>query len=98
MLQIYGVLASYITHADSGAIKFVHNGSQEAWDEIDSKMNALVDLIRGEPWQFWIMPAHATLEAAGSDYIGPLCNEALKRGFWISHRVHISIFGNKIGT
>lgn len=93
----FGVLASYIAYADSGAIKFVHNGSQEAWDEIDSKMDTIRDLIRGEPWQIWIMPAHATLESAGSDYIGPLCNEALKRGFWISLRMHVYAFGNVVG-
>lgn len=93
----YGVLESYITYADSGAIKFVHNGSQEAWDEIDSKMDTIRDLIRGEPWQIWIMPAYATLESAGSDYIGPLCNEALKRGFWISLRMHVYAFGNVVG-
>lgn len=92
-----GVLASYITYADSGAIKLVHNGSQEAWDEIDSKIDVIRDLIQGEPWQIWIMPAHATLESAGSDYIGPLCNEALKRGFWVSLRMHVYAFGNVVG-
>lgn len=93
----FGVLASYINYADSGAIKFVHNGSQEAWDEIDSKIDTLRDLIRGAPWQFWIMPAHATLEAAGCDYIGPLCTESLKRGFWLSLRMHVYAFGNVVG-
>ena len=91
------VLESYIHHADSGAIKIVHNGSQEAWDEIDSKMDAIKELIQSRPWQIWIMPAHATLESAGTDYIGPLCNEALKRGFWISLRMHVYAFGNVVG-
>jgi organic radical activating enzyme len=93
----YGVLASYITYADSGAIKFVHNGSQEAWEEIDSKMDTLRDLIRGEPWQLWIMPAHATLDKGNPEYIGKLCDEALKRGFWISLRMHIYAYGNQVG-
>lgn len=92
-----GVLTSYITYADSGAIKFVHNGSQEAWHEIDFYIYALRSLIEGQPWQIWIMPAHATLESAGSDYIGPLCNEALKRGFWVSLRMHVYAFGNVVG-
>ena len=94
----FGVLASYITYADSGAIKFVHNGSQEAWDEIDSKMDTLRDLIRGEPWQIWIMPVGSVLESQSPDFLSRVVTESLKRGFWISHRVHISIFGNKVGT
>ena len=94
----FGVLASYITYADSGAIKFVHNGSQEAWDEIDSKMDTLRDLIRGEPWQIWVMPVGSVIESQSPDFLSRVVTESLKRGFWISHRVHISIFGNKVGT
>lgn len=94
----FGVLASYITYADSGAIKFVHNGSQEAWDEIDSKMDTLRDLILGEPWQIWVMPVGSVIESQSPDFLSRVVTESLKRGFWISHRVHISIFGNKVGT
>lgn len=94
----FGVLASYITYADSGAIKFVHNGSQEAWDEIDSKMDTIRDLIRGEPWQISIMPVGSVIESQSPDFLSRVVTESLKRGFWISHRVHISIFGNKVGT
>lgn len=91
------VISSYISYADSGAIKFVHNGSQEAWDEIDSKLDTLSDLIDRKPWQIWIMPAHATIDKGDSRYIGKMCDEALKRGFWISLRAHIYAYGNQVG-
>lgn len=94
----YGVLASYITYADSGAIKLVHNGSQEAWDEIDSKMDTIRDLIGGDPWQVYIMPVGSVIESQSPDFLSRVVTESLKRGFWISHRVHISIFGNRVGT
>lgn len=94
----FGVIASYITYSDSGAIKFVHNGSQEAWDEIDSMIDILRDLIRGEPWQLFIMPVGSVLESQSPDFLSRVVTESLKRGFWISHRVHISIFGNVVGT
>lgn len=93
-----GALSSYINYADSGAIKFVHNGSQEAWDEIDFYIYALRSLIQGQPWQLWITPVGSVLESQSPDFLSQIVTESLKRGFWISHRVHIPIFGNHAST
>lgn len=93
-----GVLAQYMNYADSGALKFVHNGTQEAWDELDTYVENLRLLIKNDPWQFFIMPVGSVLESQDPKFLAPLVTESLKRGFWVSHRAHISIFGNQIGT
>lgn len=93
----YDVLEQYYDECDSGVIKFVHNGTQRAWDEIDTIMSRLGLLKQEDNWTFWIMPAHGTLEEGSSSYVGPLCDEAMRRGFNISLRTHIYAYGNAIG-
>jgi 7-carboxy-7-deazaguanine synthase len=92
------VIKKYIGFASSGALKFVHNGTQEAWDELDGYIEELSNLIKYNNWDIWIMPVGSTLESQDTTYLSNLVTEALRRGYYISHRVHISVFGNKIGT
>lgn len=94
----YEVLDEYYSEADSGAIKFVCNGSQRTWDEIDEIMTHLGFINRNDPWSFWIMPVGSTLESQDPDYLGTIAVESMKRGFNVCNRTHISVFGNKIGT
>lgn len=94
----YDVIEEYSDSCDSGAIKFVHNGTQKAWDEIDEIMSHLKYLSGERDWSFWIMPVGSTLESQEPNFLGNIATEAIKRGFNISHRAHISVFGNKIGT
>lgn len=94
----FDVIAQYSDNSDTGAIKFVHNGSQQAWDEIDSYMETLNTIVNPNYWQIWIMPVGSIQESQTPAFLSDLCDEALKRGFWISNRVHISAYGNKIGT
>lgn len=94
----YDVIQQYYNQCDSGALKFVHNGTQRAWDELDEVISHLGYMVDDKDWSFWIMPVGSTLESQDTDYLGRIATEALKRGFNISHRVHISVFGNKIGT
>jgi hypothetical protein len=94
----YNVIEQYYNEGDSGAIKFVHNGSQDAWDQIDEVVSKLDYIVDDREWSFWIMPVGSTLESQDTDFLGSIATEAMKRGFNISHRTHISVFGNKIGT
>jgi organic radical activating enzyme len=91
------VISQYIDIADSGCLKFVHNGSKDAWLEMDWIVDELSPLVEGTEWGFWIMPVGSTLETQTPDHIGAIATEALKRGFNVSMRSHIQAYGNLIG-
>ena len=76
-------------------IKFVCNGSKEAWDEIESMVNTIRNLEINFPIS--IMPVGATIEGqrlVDSD----VATEAVARGYHISARVHTYLWGNRIGV
>ena len=78
-----------------GMIKFVCNGSKEAWDEIESMVNTIRNLEINFPIS--IMPVGATIEGqrlVDSD----VATEAVARGYHISARVHTYLWGNRIGV
>jgi len=93
------VIASYFALTDHyGCLKFVVDGTQRCWDELD----AIVEELRNK-WYLnvpiYIMPVGATLEAQGnSDVIPGIVDAAIDRGYHISARVHVYIFGNRLGT
>lgn len=93
----YSAIEQYWEYADSGALKFVHNGTQKAWDEIDNIMKHLDFLDGDKTWSLWIMPVNSTLDKTGPEHVGPIADEALKRGFNISIRAHIQAYGNALG-
>ena len=90
------IIESYIDIADTAAIKFVHNGTQKAWNELS-------DL---EPWlsalpehvTLWVMFAGATKESQEGKAIADFANEAINRGYRVAARVHCAVFGNTMGT
>jgi organic radical activating enzyme len=94
----FDVIAGYIDEADSGCIKFVHNGSPQAWNELEWATRELQSLIQGLAWDIWVMPVGATLEEQNPSFVSSIATEALKRGYAISMRAHIQAFGNCIGT
>ena len=85
-----------------GQLKFVANGTQECWDEIDSVIQQMSDV--GVNWPVWIMPVGATVEGQkaqikGHHYEdGEIADMALQRGWNVSARVHTYLWGNKIGV
>lgn len=88
------IIASYQQVA-KGQLKFVVNGTKESWDELEE----VIDLLRfnGVGWPIWIMPAGATVE--GQKLCdGAVAEEAFKRGYNVSARVHTYLWGNKIGV
>ena len=57
------------------------------------------DIFRevGIDWPVWIMPTGAREEEQVST-AGRVAEEAFKRGYNVSARVHVYLFGNAIGT
>lgn len=84
-----------------GQLKFVVNGKKESWDELDEVVSKFRKA--GVTYPVWIMPVSATLEGQTGElenYVsaGTIAEEAFKRGFNVSARVHVYLWGNVIGT
>lgn len=95
------VVKTYQDLSPHGQLKFVVSGSEASWEELDQ----VVQLFRqaGVTYPVWIMSAGATLEAqkgTEANYIGEakIAEEAFKRGYNYSSRVHVHIWGNTMGT
>lgn len=81
-----------------GYLKFVVNDDPECWVEIDRLLNAaeLNDRYYRSLCPIYIMPVGATIEQ--QNQVGNIATEALKRGFLLSTRTHVYLWGNSIGT
>ena len=89
------VVAQYHELTRDGQLKFVINGTNESWDELEE----VVELFRKEgiTYPVWIMPVGATVE--GQKMVdGEVAEQAFKRGYNVSGRVHTYIWGNVIGV
>ena len=94
------VVAEYNKLSTAGQLKFVINGTKEAWDEMEN----VIDRFRsaGVTYPVWIMPAGATVEGQkglleGHMSAGAIADEALRRGYNVSARVHAYLWDNVIG-
>ena len=92
---------SYIDSTKStGIIKFVCNGSEESWQEIEYCANEIrLFSKRAEisTPDIWIMPVGA-LEETQKDNAAMIAEQTMDRGYNVSARVHCYIWGNQIGT
>ena len=79
-----------------GQLKFVCNGTDQSWDEIEDA----VDMFRhaGVRYPIWIMPVGATEESQNKDHVSRIAEETMDRGYNVAARVHCYIWGNQIGT
>lgn len=89
------VVHSYMEFASKGQLKFVCNGTEEAWNEIEH----VTEQFRyyNVDWPVWIMPVGATVEGQ-KICDADVATEAFKRGYRVSARVHTYIWGNIIGV
>lgn len=86
-------------------VKFVANGSEETWNEIDEVMKLISEkniVYRRDKISFWIMPVGGTLEGQegkieGHIGAGQIADEAIKRGFNVAARVHNYLWSNVVG-
>jgi 7-carboxy-7-deazaguanine synthase len=88
------ILSQYNDSSPYGQLKYVCDGSNRAWDEVEEFTQAYRNV--GVNWPVWIMPMGATVE--GQDKISATVAEgAIKRGYNVAARVHCYVFGNKVG-
>lgn len=88
------VLAQYKTISDAGQLKYVCNGTDRNWDEVERA----TDLFReaGINWDVWVMPVGADREMQES-HQARIAEQAVERGYSVAARVHTWVFGNIIG-
>lgn len=79
----------------TGQLKFVCNGSDASWNEIEESIVKFRDA--GVMYPIWIMPVGAT-EESQDELAKEITIQTMERGYNVSARVHCYIFGNQIGT
>lgn len=90
------VVSMYANMSNHGHLKYVVNGTNQSWDEVEQATEAFRK--EGVSWDVYIMPVGATKEQQEDEQIAEIAMEAMKRGYHVSGRLHCYIFGNKIGT
>jgi len=90
------VIAQYARASNIGQLKYVVNGLENSWKEVE----VVTALFRehGVDWPVYIMPVGATKEQQEDPQIARIADEALARGYNVSGRLHCYMFGNKVGT
>lgn len=88
------VLQEYNKISQAGQLKYVCDGSDRAWDEIEKATKLYRDV--GVNWDVWIMPVGATREEQ-EEIQARVAEEAISRGYYVSTRVHCWLFGNLVG-
>jgi len=89
------VVKGYHDISNKGQLKFVCNGTDESWDEIEDAIEQFRD--HGITYPVWIMPVGA-LEETQKDNAAEIAEQTMDRGYNVSARVHCYIWGNQIGT
>jgi organic radical activating enzyme len=85
----------YAECSDRGQLKFVVGASRREWEELENTVRKFREA--GIDWPVWIMPTGAR-EEEQTTTAGKVAEEAFKRGYNVSARVHVYLFGNAIGT
>ena len=89
------IVAGYTRASEVGQLKFVCNGSEQSWDEIEDAIATFRHSKVNYP--IWIMPVGAT-EESQHDNAAMVAEQTMERGYNVSARVHCYIWGNQIGT
>lgn len=89
------VLSDYQEVSNAGQLKYVVDGSEQCWDEVERATTAYRQ--SGISWDVWIMPVGASLSQQ-QDHQEQICLGTIKRDYNFSPRVHNWIFGNRVGT
>jgi len=94
------IIKQYQDLSPNGQIKFVCNGTQQAWDEIDE----IIEMFRNHSitYPIWIMPLGGTVEGQKGEIDGHIrahviADETLQRGYRVAARVHAYLWENIIG-
>ena len=89
------IVAEYHKLSKAGQLKFVVGPKQREWDEMEEAIEKFRSA--GVDWPIWVMPTGAREEEQTAT-AGDVAQKAFQRGYNVAARVHVYLFGNKIGT
>lgn len=94
------VIVDYVrTLNTTSVLKFVCNGTEKNWDELENHVQKIRRVLGiTQLPSVWIMPVGARQEEQTPQFLGPLCIEAMRRGYNIATRNQVAVFGNIIGS
>jgi len=88
------VIGRYAEVSPHGQLKFVVNGTDESWKEVEENTKLFRDA--GCDFPVWIMGVGGTFEGLVQTEAS-IADEAIQRGYNYTSRVHVHIYGNAIG-
>mgnify|MGYP003644338465 FL=1 len=88
------VVGRYAEVSPRGQLKFVVNGTEESWKEVEEHTKAFRDA--GCNFPVWVMGVGGTFEGLVQTE-ATIADEAIQRGYNYTSRVHVHIYGNAIG-
>lgn len=88
------IIKQYWDISNKGQLKFVVDKNPKTWDEMEEFVKRVRNL--GVDFPVWVMPVGSTVEGQNemAEYVA---DEALKRGYNFSARLHNYVYGNAIG-
>jgi organic radical activating enzyme len=94
------VIVEYVKTINSTAVlKFVCNGTDKNWDELENhvaKIRRALGITQLPA--VWVMPVGARQEEQTPTFLGPICIDAMRRGYNVATRNQVAVFGNIIGS
>lgn len=88
------VIGRYAEVSPHGQLKYVVNGTDESWREVEENTRMFRDA--GCDFPVWIMGVGGTFEGLVQTEAS-IADEAIRRGYYYTSRVHVHIYGNAIG-
>jgi 7-carboxy-7-deazaguanine synthase len=88
------VVGKYAEVSPVGQLKYVVNGTDESWREVEE--NTKLFREAGCNYPVWIMGVGGTYEGLVQTE-ATIADEAIRRGYFYTSRVHVHIYGNAIG-
>ena len=88
------VIGRYAEVSPHGQLKYVVNGTDESWREVEENTRMFRDA--GCDFPVWIMGVGGTFEGLVQTEAS-IADEAIQRGYYYTSRVHVHIYGNAIG-
>ena len=88
------VIGRYAEVSPYGQLKFVVNGTEESWREVEEHTKLFREA--GCNFPVWIMGVGGTFEGLVQTE-ATIADEAIQRGYNYTSRVHVHIYGNAIG-
>ena len=88
------VVGKYAEVSKRGQLKYVVNGTEASWREVEENTKLFRDA--GCDYPVWIMGIGGTFEGL-TETEASIADEAIQRGYNYTTRAHVHLYGNKIG-